>query len=763
MSSGIGCKLSYLGVVLLVAGLAATVLAQEGEQAQPDAELGAVEPEGELGEEAAEGVAHLGNTGEHDIIEYDLADLLDYEIPKVVTSSRKEEYIDFTPNVMYVVSKDTIRMRGYRTLRDVFEVIPGFFTSYKPLEPILQVRGIAPNENNKVSYLINGHRINNVNESTDLIWPLSLDRVERIEIIVGPGSVLYGSETLVAVVNLIMEDVDGFDVSLSYGQNGLASGDLENGHNYSVTLAGGTKLDERRKVSASVTLAQDLGWESEGFMRHSGEKIGPEGRDMLHRRLDVVRPSVWVQTEGQWDAVSIQASSINQAIPEYSQNREANELSESEKVHATRYNYVDSVVALFEPELGANFTGRASLAYDSKRMIRGIDSGCPDCGGTLDTHQKLYSTELGVQYRSKQHFLQFGVQGWMANNRHNYSISGWDPSENPNENPDSSGTVDAIVDEETHFVQGVYVSEEYRPWERLSLVAAARLDHSTQTRDDTVFLSPRLAVVGHPFDFWIVKALFNTATKYPSPWESQDNKVWNYERGASWATTLGPAKEPERLTAYELQSVFYYDKLRVALNGYYQQLQNFIAWGNGFTNIGDFDGYGVEIDAEYTLRERYHFWLNAAWKDTFFDSRRDDDTTDWDHGQVEDPDGDMNSVPAFTANVGVDLELLEDLFVSSTVRYFTGQVARIYDVPSGLVDDWPSYLEGEGNYRWTTIDHIAYWDLSIFWRNVGMEGLDLRLSGKNLTDNRSRVSVQYANGDFEARGLTAEMAVFFSY
>ena len=233
--------------------------------------------------------------------ELSLEDLLELN---VTTASKKSESIDVTPNVMYVITAEEIKKSGYQSISDVLNRIPGFFLSHKPLEPIMQVRGIAPNENNKVSIMLNGHRINNVNESTDMIWPINLDNVEKIEIITGPGSVLYGSDSLVATVNLITKKIDGTEIRSSFGENTSL--------NSSVMV--GKKLDDTKGFFSSATYSSSEGWNSEAFYRHSGERIGTEGKDLLSRKLGIIRPSGFLFTQGQWDNWTFQFSSMNQAI-----------------------------------------------------------------------------------------------------------------------------------------------------------------------------------------------------------------------------------------------------------------------------------------------------------------------------------------------------------------------------------------------------------------------------------------------------------------
>jgi len=677
-------------------------------------------------------LSSLNNTEE--LSKLSLEDLLELT---VTTASKKEESIDMAPNIMYVITAEEIKKSGYQSISDVLNRIPGFFYSYKSLEPIIQVRGIAPNENNKVSIMINGHRINNVNESTDMIWPMNLDNVEKIEVITGPGSVLYGSESLVATVNLITKKMNGTEVDASFGSNLSLTG----------TAMTGSRIDENKGFFSSVTYGSSQGWQSDGFNRHSGEKIGTEGSDLLSRKLGIIRPSALLFAQGQWDNWSFQFSSLNQGIPEYSQNREAL------GIQATRYNYVNAFDIRNSTMINDWLSVGFMASYDDKRLLRTVEKNW--LGNSLDTSQKTYSLEVSSQIKKDNHYFQAGVQSSLNNNRHNYTINKYDPGDSK-----AIGEVQNIVDLTDTYSLGGYISEEFKVFDNLTLVGALRADTNTILKRPNFYLSPRLSVVYSPIDKWILKVMYNTATKFPNPWESPLNQVWNYERGADWASTSGPAKDPETLNTIELQSINYFGDLRLTLNGYYQRLNNFIAWSKSFTNVGNFEGFGAEFDAKYPLTDNLFLWTNGSWQKAKFKEKEAGD-----HGNIQNPNGEMNGVPSVLLNLGGIYQFNENLSLSTTVRYFTDQVVRRYDIPTKTMtsDEWKTFLETPGNFRWEKVNNIFYLDASIYYRNFLIDGIDLRLSAKNILDNRSRVSMSYSNGDMQPQGRYIEGSVRYNF
>jgi iron complex outermembrane receptor protein len=123
-----------------------------------------------------------------------------------------------------VVTSEEIKRYGYRTLADVLRSVPGFYTSYDRNNEFLGTRGLSLGDfNSRILLLVDGHRINNnltdgAYIGTEFI--LDIDLIERVEIIHGPGSVLYGNNAVFGVINVITREgrkVSGVEVAGEYG------------------------------------------------------------------------------------------------------------------------------------------------------------------------------------------------------------------------------------------------------------------------------------------------------------------------------------------------------------------------------------------------------------------------------------------------------------------------------------------------------------------------------------------------------------------
>jgi outer membrane receptor protein involved in Fe transport len=113
-----------------------------------------------------------------------------------------------TPSSVSVIPAAEIRAMGYRTLADALRWVRGTFVTYDRNYSYVGVRGLQrPGDyNDKVLLLLDGHTLNGYVYGDGFIGPelgLDMEDVERIEVVRGPGSALYGSYAVLAVVNVV--------------------------------------------------------------------------------------------------------------------------------------------------------------------------------------------------------------------------------------------------------------------------------------------------------------------------------------------------------------------------------------------------------------------------------------------------------------------------------------------------------------------------------------------------------------------------------
>lgn len=148
------------------------------------------------------------NAQEDDYLNMSLEDLLDVEIK---TASKKSESIEDAPGIVSLITRAEIEQMGARNILDVLERVPGIFSisSYILPHNAISIRGDFPGHTSAhVLYLINGRPIRDSlvgGFNTDVLTSFPLSAVAQVEIIRGPGSVLYGTNAYSGVVNIITE------------------------------------------------------------------------------------------------------------------------------------------------------------------------------------------------------------------------------------------------------------------------------------------------------------------------------------------------------------------------------------------------------------------------------------------------------------------------------------------------------------------------------------------------------------------------------
>ena len=150
---------------------------------------------------------------------------------KVTTASKFSEELSDAPGVMTVVSQDEIKRFGGTTLSEILDRVPGLniSSSYFTDRSMIAIDGDQTREDGgHVLFLINGRPVREVMHGgigADILESFPVNALERIEVIQGPGSVLYGSNAFSGVINLITKKAVGesVDVKAAGGASGAAA------------------------------------------------------------------------------------------------------------------------------------------------------------------------------------------------------------------------------------------------------------------------------------------------------------------------------------------------------------------------------------------------------------------------------------------------------------------------------------------------------------------------------------------------------------
>jgi len=146
----------------------------------------------------------------------------------VSAATKYEKKTSEVPASVSIITSDDIARYGWRTLDEALSSVRGFYVSNDHNYHYIGARGFSrPTDyNNRILLLLNGHTMNENVYGSALIGPetvIDMDVVERIEIVRGPGSALYGTGAMFAVLNIITKKgvvLDGLEVSAETGSFG---------------------------------------------------------------------------------------------------------------------------------------------------------------------------------------------------------------------------------------------------------------------------------------------------------------------------------------------------------------------------------------------------------------------------------------------------------------------------------------------------------------------------------------------------------------
>lgn len=136
-----------------------------------------------------------------------------------VTATRSPRAVFRTPAPVAVVGRQAIRSQLPNTVTDLFRTIPGMdVTGVGVQQPRPMIRG---QRGQRILLLEDGLRLNNSRRQQDfgeIPGLVDVERVERVEVVRGPASVLYGTDAIGGVINIITRTPmrDGVHGSASY-------------------------------------------------------------------------------------------------------------------------------------------------------------------------------------------------------------------------------------------------------------------------------------------------------------------------------------------------------------------------------------------------------------------------------------------------------------------------------------------------------------------------------------------------------------------
>ncbi len=128
------------------------------------------------------------------------------EVPVVLTASRLAQPLDDAPAAVTVIDRELIRLSGAREIVDLFRLVPGFLiiTDNAGIRAVT-LHGLADVYSRRFQVLVDGRSVY-LPSLGGVAWTdlgISLDEIERIEIIRGPNAAAYGANAFLGAINII--------------------------------------------------------------------------------------------------------------------------------------------------------------------------------------------------------------------------------------------------------------------------------------------------------------------------------------------------------------------------------------------------------------------------------------------------------------------------------------------------------------------------------------------------------------------------------
>jgi iron complex outermembrane receptor protein len=424
-----------------------------------------------------------------------------------------------TPSAVTIITKEEIRRFGYRTLADALRSVRGFFSSYDRNYAFVGIRGsVRPGDySNRFVLLVNGHTYGDDVYQQSYVgtdFGIDMEAIERIEVVRGAGSALYGGYALFGVVNVVTKDgrtEPGGHALAEVGSYQHVRGQLRYGH----TNAAG--LD----VYAAGSVLNVAGAPSLFYPAYDSPRTND---GVAHDDDDGRALNAFVSAAYRGVRFQAAANRREKGIPTGSYGTTFDD-GDNETVDRRRFAELS-----YEPppRHGIHLYGR--LYYDSSHY-----HGTYVYGRTKN-QDDAQSDWVGSEMRAR----------WELLARNNLTV-GTEYSYHPSvqqENHDDPSGFTYLDDDQTYGNVGVYVQDELILLDTLSVVAGARWDRYYERLAE---VSPRAAVIWNPSLRTSVKLLYGKGVRPPNAYEL----YYRYPVGSD-RYRANPDLESEDVSTYEI-------------------------------------------------------------------------------------------------------------------------------------------------------------------------------------------------------------------
>lgn len=546
--------------------------------------------------------------------------------------------------VTSVITAEQIKAMGATELHEILETVPGVHASFQDssYDYNYSMRGIRNNTNSEVLMLLNGTRITTPFRGTVMTsLELPVDAIQRVEVIRGPGSALYGADAFAGVINIITKkacDINGTKVGVRAGEwNTQSAWGQQSAHWAGWDVATSlqyqhTDGDDGRIINADSQTRFDS-----ALGTHASHAPGAlnTGYETLNGHLNLQRKhwdiGLWAVNSGN---VGTRAGGASALDPQGVANGE----QYLGDVRFSTEDWLDNWELMAHASyLQADYLAELELFPDNALLPIGADGNVkaplsnnplvlfPDgVNANVGRIERIPSFELSSVYKGlNKHLLRLGsgfrYEEITTSESKNYGTGVIDGSQTVVGGALSnvSGTAFVYLPDTSRSVWSLVMQDEWSIAANWQLTTGLRYDEYS---DFGGTINPRIALVWDINEQITSKLLYGRAFRAPS-FSEQGNQ--------NNPTLLGNRHlNPETINTYEWAIDYRpHSSLRTAVNIYYYDAHNLISAvpdANGITstfqNSVHQDGYGTEFEWEWHSQGQWSVRGNYAWQHSVDDA-----------------------------------------------------------------------------------------------------------------------------------------------
>jgi iron complex outermembrane receptor protein len=147
----------------------------------------------------------------------------DQEMPVVLSVTRLKQAVADAPASITIIDRQMISQSGAREIPDLLRLVPGMVVGYENgWDAFVSYHGTSADMARRMQVLIDGRSVFQPSLAfVDWIGlPLELDDIDRIEVVRGPNAAAYGSNSFLAVVNIITRNPADLPTVRAYTRQG---------------------------------------------------------------------------------------------------------------------------------------------------------------------------------------------------------------------------------------------------------------------------------------------------------------------------------------------------------------------------------------------------------------------------------------------------------------------------------------------------------------------------------------------------------------